>query len=31
MWAKANGLRCNTVDAATEAGRRGILLLIEWA
>ena len=31
LWAKANGLRCNTVDAATEAGRRCILLLIEWA
>ena len=31
LWAQANGLRCNTVDAATEAGRRCILLLIEWA
>ena len=31
LWAKANGLRCTTVDAATEAGRRCIVLLIEWA
>ena len=31
LWAKANGLRCTTVDAATEAGRRCIVLLIEGA
>ena len=31
LWAQANGLRCTTVDAAPEAGRRGILLLIEGA
>ena len=31
LWAKANGLRCNTVDVATEAGRSCILLLIEGA
>ena len=29
MWAQANGLRCNTVDAATEAGRRCVVLLID--
>ena len=28
MWAQANGLRCTTVDAAPEAGRRCILLLV---
>ena len=31
LWAQANGRRCTTVDAATEAGRRGIVLVIEGA